>query len=63
MGYPIRFVPRKNGKLPLHVDYWQLNNITIKNRCLLLLISELQDKLRKAKYFTELDLRKGYHLI
>jgi len=62
-GYPILFVPKKNGKLQLCVDYCQLNDITIKNCYLLPLISELQDRLRKARYFTKLDLHKGYYLV
>jgi len=45
------------------VDYHQLNNITIKNCYLLLLISEVQDRLRKARYFTKLDLHKDYYLV
>jgi len=45
------------------VDYCQLNNITIKNCYLLLLISELQNRLRKARYFIKLDLHKGYYLV
>src|ERR1700735_3026279 len=44
-GYPILFVPKKNGKLRLCVDYRQLNDITIKNRYPLPLISELRDRL------------------
>jgi len=47
-GYPILFVFKKNGKLQLCINYQQLNNITIKNHYLLLLISELQDRFRKA---------------
>ncbi len=35
--------------------------MTIKNRYLLPLISELIDKLRGAKYFTKLDVRWGYN--
>jgi len=62
-GYPILFVPKKNGKLRLCVDYHQLNDITIKNCYPLPLISELQDRLRKARYFTKLDLHKGYYLV
>ena len=30
-GYPILFVPKKDGKLQLCVDYRQLNAITVKN--------------------------------
>ena len=56
-------VLKKDGKFRLYIDYRQLNNITIKNRYLLLLIEELKDRLYKAKYFTKLDLRDGYYLV
>ncbi|KAL2005298.1 hypothetical protein VTN00DRAFT_2508 [Thermoascus crustaceus] len=61
--YPILFVPKKNRKLQLYMDYHQLNNITVKNCYPLPLILELQDRLRKAKFFTKLDLREGYYLV
>jgi DNA mismatch repair protein MutH len=41
VGYPVIFVPKKNRKLRLCVDYQKLNDITIKNRYLLLNITEL----------------------
>ena len=62
-GYPILFVPKKNGKLRLCVDYRQLNNITIKNRYPLPLITELRDRLHGAKWFSTLDLKGAYNLI
>ena len=62
-GYPILFVPKKNGKLRLCVDYRQLNDITIKNRYPLPLIEELRDKLGTAQWFTALDLKGAYNLI
>jgi transposase InsO family protein len=62
-GYPIIFVPKKDGKLRLCVDYRQLNSITIKNRYALPLISELHDRIRGAKWFTTLDLRGAYNLV
>ena len=39
-GYPILWVPKKDGTLKLYVDYLLLNNITVKNSYPLLLISE-----------------------
>jgi hypothetical protein len=62
-GYPILFVPKKNGKLRLCVDYRQLNDITIKNRHPLPLIREIRDRLHGARWFTALDLRGAYNLI
>jgi hypothetical protein len=62
-GYPILFVPKKNGKLRICIDYRQLNDITIKNCYPLPLISELRDLLVGAQYFTALDLKGAYNLI
>ncbi|TQV90158.1 pol protein [Cordyceps javanica] len=62
-GHPVLWVLKKNGKLRLYIDYRPLNKITIKNRYLLLLIVEIRDKVRKAKYFTTLNLRGAYNLI
>ena len=62
-GYPILFVPKKNGKLRLCVDYRKLNEITIKNRYPLPNANELRDRLAGAKWFTKLDMRGAYNLI
>uniref|UniRef100_L7J7U2 RNA-directed DNA polymerase n=1 Tax=Pyricularia oryzae (strain P131) TaxID=1143193 RepID=L7J7U2_PYRO1 len=62
-GYPILFVPKKNGKLRLCVDYRQLNDITVKNCYPLPLIGELRDMLYQAQWFTTLDLKGAYNLI
>ena len=62
-GSPILFVPKKNGKLRLCVDYRKLNDITIKDRYALPRADELRDRLRGAKWFTKLDLRGAYNLI
>jgi hypothetical protein len=58
---PVFFVNKKGGGLRLCQDYRKLNEITIKNRYPLPLVSELIDKLKKAKYFTKIDLRWGYN--
>jgi hypothetical protein len=61
--YPVLFVFKPNGKLRICIDYRQLNTITIKNRYILLLIHEMQDKIKKSKIFTKIDIRKGYYKI
>lgn len=63
MASPVFFIKKKDGSLRLVQDYRALNEMTIKNRYPLPLISELLDKLKKAKYFTALDVRWGYNNI
>ena len=62
-GSPVLFVKKPDGSLRLCVDYRKLNEITIKNRYPLPLISELFDRLKNAKYFTHLDMADAYHQI
>jgi hypothetical protein len=61
---PILFVPKPHGRgLRLCVDYRGLNRVTVANRYPLPLMSELQDRIRDAQYFTKIDLKNGYHLV
>ena len=60
-GALILFNRKPNRSLYLCVDYWGLNNITIKNRYLLPLIGESLDRLSRAKQFIQLDLTNAYH--
>jgi len=55
------YIPKKNGSLWLVQDYRKLNQVTIKNNTLLLLIGEVIDKLKEVKYFKKLDLIWGYN--
>jgi hypothetical protein len=60
----IIFVPKAHGRgLRLCVDYHGLNKVTIANRYPLLLMSELQARVRGAKIFTKIDLKNGYNLV
>lgn len=60
---PALFVPKKDGKLRLCIDYRNINSITIKDRYPLPLINELHDRLQGATIFTTLDMRGAYNLI
>jgi hypothetical protein len=62
-GYPVMFVPKKNGKLRMVIDYRQLNNITKKDRTPLPLVTEMRDRLQGKSWFTALDLKGAYNLI
>lgn len=60
-GAPFFFVKKKDGKLRPVQDYRKLNELTIKNKYPLPLISDLITKLKGAKYFTKMDIRWGYN--
>ena len=60
-GALILFVRKPNGSFCLCVNYWELNNLTIKNWYLLPLIGKSLDLLGRAKQFTQLDLISAYH--
>jgi len=62
-GALILFVPKKGGGLRLCVDYRALNEITIKNRTPLPLISETFDRLSRARKFSKFDLKDAYYRI
>jgi hypothetical protein len=52
----IFFIPKKgNKKGRFIIDYYRLNKIIIKDTYLLPLVSELQNRIQKAKYFTKLN--------
>jgi hypothetical protein len=61
-GCPTLFVKKKkDNSLRMCVDYWPLNAVTIKNKYPLPRIDILFDQLSKAKVFSKIDLRSGYH--
>ncbi len=57
------FVRKKDGSLRPCIDYRGLNDITVKNRYPLPLMSSAFELLQGAKVFTKLDLRNAYHLV
>jgi len=62
-GYPTLFVKKKDKSLRMCVDYRLLNAVSIKNKYPLPRIDTLFDQLAKAKVFSKIDLRSGYHKI
>ena len=60
---PILMARKPGGGLRFCVDYRKLNSITKKDRYPIPLIDELMERLSKAKIFTKLDIRQGFHRI
>jgi hypothetical protein len=57
------FVKKKDKTLRLCVYYRPLNEVTIKNKYPLPRIDLLFDQLARAKVFSKINLRSGYHRI
>jgi hypothetical protein len=56
-------VKKKDGMMHMCIDYRVLNKKTIKNWYLIPRIDELIDELHGLVYFSNIDLRLGYHQI
>jgi hypothetical protein len=63
MGMSSNFVKKKDQTLRMCEDYRPLNEVTIKNKYPLPRTDILFDQLTRARVFSKIDLRSGYHQI
>ena len=63
VGAGFFFLSKKDKSLRPCIDYSGLNEITIRNKYLLLLISSAFEPIQGSTIFTKLDLRNAYHLV
>ncbi len=61
--YSILFISKLNESLRLCIDYKALNNITIKNSYSLSFITELQNRLQSAQWFTKFNILETFNWI
>lgn len=60
---PTFFVPKKDGKLRMVINYTKVNALCELDRYVLPLMSDCLDRLRGAKVFSSLDAVSGYYQI
>ena len=60
---PMFFVWKKDGTRWPVIDYWKLNEITIKDSYPLPRIDEMMDRIRGSEFFTKFNLKSGYNQI
>jgi len=58
---PVFFVRKKNREKRIVIDYYNLNDQTVKNNYLLPLIMNLIDNMGSKQVFTKMDLWWGFN--
>lgn len=62
-SFPIRYVPKKGGQLRLATQFMKLNEVTIRDTWPLPSMIDILESFGGSKWFSALDLLKGFHQI
>ncbi|KAG2213620.1 hypothetical protein INT45_010119, partial [Circinella minor] len=62
-GVPVLFVRKADGSMRMCVDYRAINRLTKRQSTPLPRIDECLEKLSRARYFSSIDLKSGYHQV
>jgi hypothetical protein len=62
-GASVLFFKKNDWSMRMCIDYRELNKVTIKNRYPLPRIGDLLDQLQRARMFSKVNLRSGYHQV
>jgi len=60
---PVFFVRKKDGTKRPVIDYWKLNDITIRNAYPLPRIDQIMDRVKGSRIFSKFDMKSGYNQI
>ena len=58
---PIVLVQKRDGTWRLCIDYRALNKIIVRNLYPIPIIDDILDQLKGGKFFSNIDLKSGYH--
>ena len=60
-GAPVIFVRKKDGSMRMCINFRMLNQRMVRDSYPLPRIDDLLDRLARARFFSKIDLRTGYH--
>lgn len=61
--FSVLFADKKSNEYRFCINYRKINEITIKNKYIISLVSEMLEHFKNVKYFTCFDLKHTYHLL